>query len=203
EGKEKAEAVFRLQGVLCAYDLPPLPAELTPQDGKKKKNNIQHIHLRQSVTLTGLSCPGFEQAVQLFNDTYDAMSRSFSGAMLPWKGGMYEGNSSLSFHARYFTLRRDAPTERGLDFGSGVDPKGLMKGLLAHNMVHTADNKVKYSKRLEEKGQVRYITIEPKTFQVGNIVEISFDFYCAPVKGNKIVFAPHLRSLTLLDDTVR
>lgn len=27
EGKEKAEAVFRLQGVLCTYDLPPLPAE--------------------------------------------------------------------------------------------------------------------------------------------------------------------------------
>ncbi|KAF8966979.1 hypothetical protein BDZ97DRAFT_1657021 [Flammula alnicola] len=58
---------------------------------------------------------------------------------------MYEGHSLLSFHARYFTLCCDAPTERRLDFGNRVDPKGLMKGLLAHNMVHTADNKVKYS----------------------------------------------------------
>lgn len=120
-----------------------------------KKNNIQHIHLRQTVTIAGLGCKEFDNAVWHFLDVSYDMDNFFNEALLKFNLGMWEGESALTFHSRYFTLRRDAPTERGLEFGEGVDPDGILKHLLGHNMVHTVDNKVKYSKRIEENGEVR------------------------------------------------
>ncbi|KAF8896907.1 hypothetical protein CPB84DRAFT_1848084 [Gymnopilus junonius] len=164
----------------------------------RNTNNIQHIHLQQSVTITGFGdCNDFMDAYWHFNDVVYQLDDHFSEVLVMNKTRLWEGQPTLSFFAWYFTLHKDTPTEWGLDFGLGVDPDGVLRGLLGHNMVHMADNKISFNL------YVRYIPIEPSTFKLGNIMEVGFAFYCAPAKGRKVMFAPHLCSLTLLNDSIR
>lgn len=122
----------------------------------KKGSRVQHIHLRQSITITGLGCRAFEDAATVFHDTYHAISSTFTrGKMLDWQCGIYEGHAALTFNARYFTLRRHAPNERTLPWGEGVDPQGLLEKLRGQNMIHGPDNKVAYRHRLEAGGKVQ------------------------------------------------
>jgi hypothetical protein len=45
----------------------------------------------------------------------------------------------------------------------------------------------------------RYSKIDPGTFQVGDIVEVTATFVVLPIKGDRYILIPQLKVLTLLD----
>ena len=49
----------------------------------------------------------------------------------------------------------------------------------------------------------RYININPIRFQIGDIVEISIGFYCVQIRGGKMKLMSSLKSITMLNDTIR
>ncbi|TFK58733.1 hypothetical protein BDN72DRAFT_906462, partial [Pluteus cervinus] len=72
------EMIFTLQGVVEAKELPPVTT-----DPKIPRN--KYIYLQQSVTLTGLGTPIFEQTVQALAEVATTFNRQFpEGQMIPW-----------------------------------------------------------------------------------------------------------------------
>ena len=114
------------------------------------------MFLRQGITVTGLSAPGFNNIISNFQRTYDFIAACLpADAMTKWQLATYEGHQAIDCHARYFTTRRASPHEANMDFGPGVDPEGVLARLRGQDLIHGGDNKVAYLKRSEEEGQVR------------------------------------------------
>lgn len=70
-------------------------------------------------------------------------------ALSPLQTAIYEGCDAIDANARYFSLRKNVPNERGLSFEKGVDPNGILASLRDQHLIHGYDNKVVYLK--EEK----------------------------------------------------
>ena len=70
-------------------------------------------------------------------------------SLYPQEITIYEGYEAIDASARYFSLRKHIPNERGLTFGKGVDPDGVLANLRDQHLIHGYDNKVEYLK--EEK----------------------------------------------------
>jgi hypothetical protein len=76
--------------------------------------------------------------------------------LLPWQTPTYEGCDAIDANARYFSLRKNVPSERGQPFLSGVDPNGILAGIRNQNVIHSYDNRVDYLKEEKDtEGMIR------------------------------------------------
>jgi hypothetical protein len=106
--------------------------------------------MRQAVTLTGLSTEAFAAAASACEEISTTMRAHFpEEATNAWQNGLYEGHITIDFNARYFTLRKNAPTEANLPFSEGIDPHGILAAIRKQDLIHGADNQVAYLKALE------------------------------------------------------
>lgn len=109
------------------------------------KKKVRYI--RQAVRLTGLGNATFTKAVENIVEIYGVMAKHIT--LSPWQNNVYEGYDTIDANARYFSLRKYIPNERGQTFGNGVDPNGVLASLRDQYVIHGYDNKVEYLK--EEK----------------------------------------------------
>ena len=132
------------------------------------------------------------------------------------------GFAALGSHTRYFTSRRNCYSPIVQNFGPGVDPNGELEKLKGSNFVHTIDNIVQYlGEKQSDSGtsyvifdfilfmniQTRnfqsYYDLNPVRFQKGDIVEISISFFCTQTRSGKYKMISSLKTIVLLDDTIR
>jgi len=111
--------------------------------------------LRQAVRLTGLGNSTFAKAMDNIAEIHKFMATHVgANILLPWQSTAYEGCDAIDASARYFSLRKNVPTERGQPFVSGVDPKGILASVRNQSVIHGYDNRVDYlreEKDMEEK----------------------------------------------------
>jgi hypothetical protein len=92
----------------------------------------------------------FAKGVKKIEEVHTAMARHIGDMIFNrQQNTIYEGFDAIDANARYFSLRKCVPNERGLPFGKGVDPNGVLTRLREQHLIHGYDNKVDYLK--EEK----------------------------------------------------
>ena len=86
----------------------------------------------------------FSKAMEKISEIHAVMTEHT--ALLPLQTSVYEGYDAIDANARYFSIRKNVPNERGLTFGRGVDPDGTLANLRDQLLIHGYDNKVEYLK---------------------------------------------------------
>jgi hypothetical protein len=102
--------------------------------------------LRQGVSLTGLGTPLFDAAVNGVADIFSAFARCIAIDKLAPCNLLdtYDTYTSIDLCNRYFTPRKDAPTEEHVAFNSDIDPKGFLTLAAGNKYIHAEQNIVKY-----------------------------------------------------------
>ncbi|KAF9464019.1 hypothetical protein BDZ94DRAFT_1356192, partial [Collybia nuda] len=191
------ESVVRFQGILCDKQLPPITKTGEATLRKQKR------HIRQAVTITGLSTPTFQQGIDNIAYLYMMFSNQFpDGKMEIWQPSSFNGHVALDAHARYLTERRLAPQEQHIEYAIGVDPHGALADLQGHDFIHGPDNYVEYL-AMQHISLTRYSPTNPINFRVGDIVEVQLAFMAVPIKDQRYKMLVSLRGITLLDDSHR
>ncbi|RDB30758.1 hypothetical protein Hypma_005840 [Hypsizygus marmoreus] len=194
---EKEEIVFSIQGSVVAKDLPPIME-------KPRMSTTKYRYLRQSITISGLGTPTFEDALRSTTEIYGAFDRTFREGELESWGPSGGESDALEASNRYLTPRRDAPGVTSVPFGEGVDPKHVLLAMAGNDHVHTEDNEVLYySRRTDKEGNNVHVSVGPQTFRVGDLVEVQLSFVVVPLKGDKYKMLAVLRSIALLDGQFR
>ncbi|KAJ2934233.1 hypothetical protein H1R20_g2861, partial [Candolleomyces eurysporus] len=187
------EACFRVQGVLCGKDLPPVVL-----NGARK-------YLRQNVKLTGLGNEDMVRCINQIEAIYLKLSNHFKeGSLEPWQPSMFDGNPALEANARYFTQANHSAAGDIVEFAPYVDASGSLRELMEADYVHTSDNRVDYMEQLiGPDGARMYRAVDPVVFKHGDIVEATVSFAAIPTKNNSAKMHIQLRALLLLDQTER
>ena len=184
---------------------------------RQKTLEKKRIYARQTVMLTGLSLETFAKAIANLDEAFAMMRSPFPDELVSsWQPTMYEGHVTVDIHTRYFTIWKSAPNEKNLPFMNGIDPDKVLLTLRRHDLIHGPDNRVTYLKIMtESENQMKYMQlfgqdpcspyisynlVNPTLFQIGDIIEACFAFVILPIRDNKYVAVPQLRSLMLLDD---
>ncbi|KAF8228379.1 hypothetical protein L208DRAFT_1291994, partial [Tricholoma matsutake] len=120
---EFQEAVFTVQGVLMELQLPPLEKIPNMQPAK-------YHYLRQSVTVSGLDTPFFDNVVVVVSEIYGVFDRAFTqGALGSWV--LTESHGPLpEVSNRYFTPAKPGLHLESVPFQENVDPSGLLAKML-------------------------------------------------------------------------
>ncbi|RXW19797.1 hypothetical protein EST38_g6060 [Candolleomyces aberdarensis] len=192
-GEGLEEACFRVQGVLCGKDLPPVIL-----NGARK-------FIRQSVKITGFGNEDMLQCIKQIEAVYLKMSNQFKeGSLEPWQPSIFEENAALDASTRYFTPANHSTAGDTVDFAPHVDPDGRLRDLMETEYVHTTDNRVDYMELVTSPNGARtYKVIDPVAFKYGDIVEATISFAAIPTKNNAAKMHVLLRALVLLDQTER
>lgn len=162
DSTEKNEVIFTVQGIIASKALPPLTEkpryvkrsaieQTTTNNAHDRTPAAKYKFLRQSVTLSGLGTPTFENAMIAARDVHKRFDRHFAeGTLEPWTELDAGDQTSLSLDIsnRYFTPRGEAHGLNHKEFLPGVDPRGILsdlaKGDGITSYVHTEDNQVLY-----------------------------------------------------------
>ncbi|KAH6907176.1 hypothetical protein BKA70DRAFT_1428145 [Coprinopsis sp. MPI-PUGE-AT-0042] len=198
---ECEEVVWLIQGVIAKNELPPFRGNIGRNAAKSKAR-----YLKQGVSLTGFNVPSFSTAVEKIGMVYAEFSRNvgeFDLAPLSLVTLGHEG-PSIDVANRYFTSRKDDPYGKALEFGTGIDPSGILTSCLGQDLLYGEDNVVEYYQRTlnKEDGKVSVDAIPPVRFRVGDIVEVQATFSLVPVKGRQWKMVATLRCITLLDGSI-
>jgi hypothetical protein len=164
EDSEIEEVVLRVQGIVCNRELPPIrrpfkvyvfniPAVANTYSYHNRQPN-RRPYLRQSVMLTGLSSPKFNDAIQSIRAIEDIFRRrAVDGNMEVWVPSNFQGHPSIDVGNRYFTPRQHALQDRQTSFTAAIDPDNILSEGMGEEFVHTEDNEVEYYEaRKEGKG---------------------------------------------------
>ncbi|KAJ2915584.1 hypothetical protein MD484_g4827, partial [Candolleomyces efflorescens] len=194
------EACFKVQGVLCGKDLPPVN-----QTGSRLSRLRSRKFIRQYVKVTGFGNEDMLQCVKRIEMAYLKMSDHFKeGTVEPWQPSLFEGYVALEANTRYFTHTNHANPGDIVDFAPHVDSGGRLKDIMEGEYVHTTDNRVDYLERVTgPDGETRYRVVDPVIFKSGDIVEAVVAFAIIPTKKNTAKLHLLLRGLVLLDQTER
>jgi hypothetical protein len=166
EDSEVEEVVLRFQGIVCNRELPPIrrPFKVyvptfqlqqhTHCDQNRQPN--RRPYLRQSVTLTGLSSPKFNDCIlsmRAIEDIFRRQTAHGDSDMEVWVPSAFQGHPSIDVGNRYFTPRQHALQDRHTSFSAVIDPDNILSEALGDEFVHTEDNEVEYYEaRKEGKG---------------------------------------------------
>ncbi|KAJ2924206.1 hypothetical protein H1R20_g12887, partial [Candolleomyces eurysporus] len=194
------EACFRVQGVLCGKDLPPVIL-----NGNKSSRLRARKFLQQNVKLTGFGNDDMLQCIKKIEGVYLKMSNHFKeGTLEPWQPSIFDGNVALEANTRLFTLASHSTAGDVVDFAPHVDPDGRLRELMETEYVHTSDNRVDYMEQIISPGGATfYKAVDPVAFKHGDIVEATVAFAVIPMKNNRAKMHVLLRALALLDQTER
>ena len=106
-------------------------------------------YLRQSVQLTGLGLPSFQNCIDNLQCLQQILARQVPhDAMEPLTPTAFLTHPAIEIGTRYFTSRRDDPTGESLPFDRMTDPKGILTAMAADGYFHGPDNKVHYYRLL-------------------------------------------------------
>ncbi|PBK84469.1 hypothetical protein ARMGADRAFT_1088476 [Armillaria gallica] len=190
---KRMDTDITIQGVLCATDLPPF---------KKRVKANQASYLRQSVSITGLGTNPFNNAMEAIASVYATFIRQLGQDQLVPIQFMstYKEFPSIDISNRYFSRRDQTPSEAEIEFGEIVDPLDILGKLHGQVYCHSVDNSVAYYEhRAATDGGFRYKEIRPEQLQVGDIIEVTFEFIAVPVSKGKAKLIAVLKTITLLD----
>ena len=101
--------------------------------------------MRQSVKLTGLGAPLFQDCIGNIQRLSQILSRQVpKGNMDLFQHSNFLEYPALDIGTRYFTSRRDDPVEPSAPFDSSVDPKGILASIVDDKYFYGPDNIVLY-----------------------------------------------------------
>ncbi|RXW13804.1 hypothetical protein EST38_g12050 [Candolleomyces aberdarensis] len=140
------EVVVKVPGILCGFMLPPIRRPIVPNKYKVARK------LKQSVRVTGLGCPAFNDLQTVFDNTADLFRAALGeGHTIPTDPALYDGEYALDSGCRYFTERQHAPALKNVPFADGVDPHHHLERARGSNFIHAEDNKQPISTGLNYK----------------------------------------------------
>ena len=114
------------------------------------------IHLRQAVSLTGLSTEKFEQSVDAFIQIHTMFARIFKDGVLdPWLLSAFEDHNAIDISNRYFTSRRQNPNAIQLPFHELVDPDRILVNMAVGDLVHSEENDVQFFELVSKDGDTQ------------------------------------------------
>ncbi|KAH6874666.1 hypothetical protein BKA70DRAFT_1449332 [Coprinopsis sp. MPI-PUGE-AT-0042] len=219
EDKQAEEAVFRVQGVLCGKDLPPVQKKGNSQSELRSRRFI-----RQNVKITGFGEAQFTKALTELEAVHLKMSNCFpDGRMEDFQPSMFGNHFAIEANTRYFNHRNTVSADvQPVDFLDGVDPEGSLYRLMGEDYVHTQDNQVDYFQvHVDAEGnkrhvkeytsqrqrqlttKCRYIRVSPSIFRIGDIVEAALAFVCVPLKNSRTKAVVTLKALVMLNQEDR
>ena len=160
---EIEEVVLRIQGVVCNRELPPIqrPFKVYVVHYPNSPNAAhildrqpnRRLYMRQSVTLTGLSSPKFNDAIVSVHAIKDMFRQQVvDGIMEAWVPSNFQGHTSIDIGNQYFTPRQYALQERQVSFSTVVDPDNILSQAMGDNFIHTEDNEVEYYEAQKDAG---------------------------------------------------
>ncbi|TFK62689.1 hypothetical protein BDN72DRAFT_776823 [Pluteus cervinus] len=197
-GDKSEEVIFTMQGVIEGKNLPPVGDSLV----SRIPNNKAHF-MTQSVTLSGLGTPTFEESLSALTEMYTVFCRQFPEGRvlpLPTAESCIGIGGSLTFSNRHFTKRAEGPHMKAVPFSSLVDPKKYLTRMLSSTLIHTEENEVQYFTRYSDMGQnYKYLPAGPQQFRLGDIVEVQFSMVVYQMRTQYYVVKPMLYSVALLD----
>ncbi|KAF6742263.1 hypothetical protein DFP72DRAFT_817675 [Ephemerocybe angulata] len=187
------EEVFRVHGIVCGKDLPPLPMNVTKLAKKR-------LFLRQSIRLTGLDDMHFARAVEQVEEGFVKISMDAEGReMDAYDWSNFNGRRILEASTRYFTHKSQAGGGSSVPFAEEVDPHGTLRALtMDGDFLHLQENDVIYSERFIDTDK-SIKRVSPSAFDVGDLVEASVAFVGVPTKRGSVTMKLVLRGLVLLD----
>ncbi|KAK0460871.1 hypothetical protein IW261DRAFT_1317333, partial [Armillaria novae-zelandiae] len=176
--EESEELVFACTGVICEADL--LPVIRSPGIRGDKT-----FMLLQSVMLTGLGCPAFDEVIATLQEIRLTGEREFKNGMLDkWTPLMYRGFPVFMVSNRYFRTAKEGSQYEVITFDKDIDPVGILQRLAKTDMAHTEDNVVQYFKaNVNDEGKRRYQRARPQLFRIGNIVEVQCSIIIFKARG--------------------
>ncbi|KDR76165.1 hypothetical protein GALMADRAFT_225846 [Galerina marginata CBS 339.88] len=191
------EAIFRVRGVMCQNNLPPV---------LEIRSGVPGHRLRQSVTLSALSNHiVFEKYLGAMREFHDLFKVTFPGEQFTMDCFYtYEGHRCIVLFNRYLSFRSDTPSTMQIPFDPQVDPAGLLRQHPHQNMHHVEDNRVSYSRREIHAGRESLKRISPTCFRNGDLIEVHFTFVAFPMKkGEPRRIGCVMHHLILLSDRLR
>jgi hypothetical protein len=112
--------------------------------------------MRQSVMLTGLSSPKFEEAITSIYQIQDMFRRTaIEGTMEEWTPSVFQEHLSIDIGNRYFTPRQYALQDRQIPFRACVDPDNILSDAMGDKFVHIEENDVEYYEAYQENGRTK------------------------------------------------
>ena len=170
EDSEIEEVVLRVQGIVCNRELPPIRKPfkvfvlLTFQwmtYSKLCRQPNRRPYLQQSLMLTGLSLPKFNDAVMSLSAIENIFrQQAVDGNMEVWAPSAFQGHLSIDIGNRYFTPRQHALHERHISFSTAIDPDNILSEAMGEEFVHTEDNEVEYYEARKEAGRTKWVLID-------------------------------------------
>ncbi|KAI0060626.1 hypothetical protein BV25DRAFT_1807174 [Artomyces pyxidatus] len=198
ETSEALEAVFEVQGVLLAFDLPPITSksQILPKPAWAK----------QSVKVVGLGAPEFDQAIAGIGAVHRRLSGLYKvDALQAWAAGRQAQFPELDFSNRYVTPHSLVRGQLASPFGAYIDPHDILATATKAIGLHVDDNIVLYydkpSDYLPVASEVIFREIDPAVIRAGQIVQLQVSFSTVPMWGRKGMYrmVSKLRSVTILD----
>jgi hypothetical protein len=166
EDSEIEEVILRIQGVVCNRELPPVrfpfkvyvlisQAAATTYSYHSRQPN-RRLYLRQSMMLTGLSSPKFNDAILSIRAIEDIFRRQVADRnMEVWVSSAFQGHPSIDVGNRYFTPRQHALQEHHISFSPTIDPDNILSEAMRDEFVHIEDNDVEYYEARKEGGRTK------------------------------------------------
>ena len=109
--------------------------------------------MRQSVMLTGLSSPKFDEAITSLYDIQDIFRRTVvSGTLEEWAPSLFQEHISIDIGNRYFTPRKYALQDQQIAFSANIDPHNILSEAMGDQLVHVEENHVEYYEARKENG---------------------------------------------------
>lgn len=163
EDSEFEEVVLRVQGIVCHRELPPIrkPFKVQVSNFQLRQRTYSYhnrqpnrrLYLRQSLMLTGLSSPKFNDAilsVRAIEDIFRRQALDGDLDMEVWVPSAFQGYPSMDVGNRYFTPHKHALRESQISFNPLVDPDNILSEAMGEEFVHTDDNEVEYYEARKE-----------------------------------------------------
>ncbi|KAK0465777.1 hypothetical protein IW261DRAFT_1574768 [Armillaria novae-zelandiae] len=152
--------------------------------------------LSQSVMLTGLGCPAFDEAIATLQEIRLTGEREFKNGMLDkWTPSTYRGFPAFTVSNRYFQTAKEGGQYEAITFDKDVDPVGILQRLAKTDVAHTEANVVQYFKaNVDDEGKRR-----PQLFRIGDIVEVQCSIIIFKARGARHRMKLVLRAIAMLD----
>ncbi|KAM6489424.1 hypothetical protein JOM56_015141, partial [Amanita muscaria] len=102
----------------------------------------QAKYLRQSISVTGLGTPYFEASMKGLSNIFVLFSQFVPADKLQTCSmmGKFGEHASLDTGNRYFTAKKDNPTERHIPFSADVDPNRILERAAKGRYIHSEHN---------------------------------------------------------------
>ena len=111
----------------------------------------RRLYLRQSLMLTGLSSPKFDDAVLSVQAIGDIFQQQVGdGSMEVWVPSAFQGHPSINVGNQYFTPSQHALQDCQVSFSPVIDPDNILSEAMGGDFVHTEDNEVEYYEARKE-----------------------------------------------------